>query len=60
MNNPYAPSINEMIEACKNFKNEDDMLTYLSECFSYEYQCPDKCDAMACQFLDDYEEEINE
>ena len=60
LNNAYAPSTDEMIETCKNFNNEDDMLEYLSECFSYDYSCPDKCDAMAVEFLNDYEDEINE
>lgn len=58
MNNTYAPTTQEMIDSCKGM-NEDEQLNYLSECFSYEYQCPDKCDSMACDFLNDYEEEIN-
>lgn len=58
MNNPYAPSYYEMIETCKKLANEDEILEYLSECFSYEYQCPDKCDNAAMDFLNDYEDEI--
>jgi len=60
MNNPYAPSRNEMIEVCKTFTNEDDMLTYLSECASHDYNCPDKCDNWAMEFLEENEEEIYE
>lgn len=60
MNNPYAPSTQEMIEVCKTFTNEDDMLQYLSECASNDYACPDKCDNWAMEFLEENEEEINE
>ena len=58
LNNAYAPSTNEMIETCKTYKNEDEMLTYLSECFSYDYSCPDVCDRKAMEFLEDNEDEI--
>ncbi len=60
MNNPYAPNTKEMIEVCKTYTNEDDMLNYLSECASYDYSCPDKCDQWAMEFLEENEEEINE
>ena len=58
MNNPYAPSTNDMIEVCKNFTNDDDRLDYLEECFSYDYSWPDVCGRKAMEFLEENEEEI--
>jgi len=59
LNNAYAPNTNDIIKTCKTLKNEDDILDYLSEVASYDYQCPDKCNEWACNFYNDYEEEIN-
>lgn len=58
MNNAYAPNTDDMIATCAELCNEDDRLEYLSECFSYDYSCPDKCDAMAVEFYNEYEDDI--
>ena len=60
LNNAYAPSTDDIIDHCKTLHTEDDILNYLSEVASNDFQCPDKCDQWAMEFYEDNYQEINQ
>jgi hypothetical protein len=57
LNNAYAPSTDDIIEKLHGL-SEDKQLEILSEIASYDYQCPDKCDQWAIDFLEDHYDDI--
>lgn len=58
LNNAQAPSFDEIFTTCVDLQNEDDILDYLSEVASNDFQCPDKCDQWAMEFLEENEDDI--
>ena len=60
LNNCYVPSDDEIIDVCKSFHTEDEILEYLSEVASHDFQCPDKCDQWAMEFYEEHYQEINQ
>lgn len=61
LKNAHAPSHKEIIERCKIIfkeEGEDNVLKYLAEVASHDYQSPDTCDEWAMNFYNENEDEI--
>jgi len=61
LNSAHAPSFREVINTCRaiyKIASEFEVLAYLSQVASNDFQCPDRCDEWALIFFDEHESEI--
>lgn len=63
LNSPHAPSTRTIIQTANELYRERGacaVLDFLSECASHDFKCPDRCDAWAVSFYDNYADEIED
>ena len=63
LNNAHAPSHEEILKTSKSLyekHGEDEVMKYLAEVASNDFSCPDRCDEWACEFYNEYENEIED